>query len=251
MSTDCCDRIALLTDFGDGPYVGQMLLRLSALAPKVAALSLISDLPQYRPDLAGCLLPGLQAGMPNGTLYCCVVDPGVGSDRALLAARSGLDWWLGPDNGLLMPLLRIKEDAVLYRLRWRPERLSASFHGRDWFVPAAARLALGDPVDMERIARDAIVGADWPAQRACVCYVDAFGNLITGLAADSLPANAELQAGQRRLKAARTFSEVSIGEAFWYRNAFDLVEIAVNQGRADQVLDLGLGAPIEVCAPPR
>lgn len=239
-------RIALLTDFGDGPYVGQMRLRLTQLAPSVPIVTLISDLPQFRPDLAAYLLLGLQAGMPSETVYCCVVDPGVGTDREVIIADCGQDWWLAPDNGVLVPLLRSHPGARLYRLRWRPQQLSASFHGRDLFVPAAARLVAGELPDAAPIDPSALVGADWPDERACICYVDAFGNLMTGLRADGLSAIQELQVGGHRLKAARTFAEVARGEAFWYRNAFGLVELAVNQGRADHCLGLDLGAPVSL-----
>ncbi|MEA3641583.1 MAG: SAM-dependent chlorinase/fluorinase [Lamprobacter sp.] len=239
-----CARIALLSDFGDGPYVGQMRLRLTQLAPHIPAVTLISDLPSYRPDLAAYLLPGLQSGMPSETLYCCVVDPGVGTSREVIIARCGADWWLGPDNGLLMPLLQHQVDLDVYRLRWRPQQLSASFHGRDLFVPVAARLVKGELPESEPIALAQLVGADWSEERACVCYIDAFGNLMTGLQAEGLSAGTELLAAGRQLKAARTFADVAVGEAFWYRNAFGLVELAVNQGRADATLGLGLGAPI-------
>ena len=239
-------RIALLTDFADGPYVGQMRLRLTQLAAKFPAVTLISDLPQFSPELAAYLLPGLQAGMPSATVYCVVVDPGVGTDRDVIMAECGEDWWLAPDNGILVPLLRGYPDACVYRLTWRPQRLSASFHGRDLFVPVAARLVAGQLPEAEPIASSALIGADWPQERACICYVDAFGNLITGLCADGLATDCELQAGGHRLTAARTFAEVAPGEAFWYRNAFGLVEIAVNQGRADRSLRLGLGAPVSL-----
>jgi len=247
-----CARIAILSDFGEGPYVGQMQLRLSALASGVPVVRLISDLPPFRPDLAAYLLPGLQAGMPAETLYCCVVDPGVGTHRDVLAVQCGADWWLGPDNGLLVPMLRTVPDACVYRLRWRPRQLSASFHGRDLFVPVAARLAAGELLDAERIDPAQLVGADWPRDSARICYVDAFGNLMTGLLADDLAEDTELQAGALWLRRARTFSDVPIGQAFWYRNAFGLVELALNQGRADVSLGLSLGAPIafRACLPP-
>ncbi|WP_338035915.1 SAM-dependent chlorinase/fluorinase [Halochromatium roseum] len=241
-----CARIALLSDFGVGPYVGQMQLRLTELAPNVPVVTLISDLPPFRPDLAAYLLPGLQSGMPLETVYCCVVDPGVGTSREVIIARRGADWWLGPDNGLLIPLLQGQADIDLYRLSWRPAQLSASFHGRDLFVPVAARLVLGELPTAKRITFTQLVGADWPGERACICYVDAFGNLMTGLQADGLAADAELLAAGQRLKAARTFADVAVGEAFWYRNAFGLVELAVNQGRADARLGLGLGDSVEL-----
>lgn len=246
-----CARIALLTDFGDGPYVGQMRLRLTQLAPSIPAVTLISDLPQFRPDLAAYLLPGLQAGMPPETVYCCVVDPGVGTERDVVLMQCGADWWLAPDNGLLVPLLQRQPSVPLYRLKWRPQTLSATFHGRDVFVPVAALLAAGDLPEAERIEPAQLVGADWPAQCDRICYVDAFGNLMTGLSADSLAGGSELLVAGRRLQAARTFADVATGEAFWYRNAFGLVELAVNQGRADATLGLGLGDAVALHPPIR
>jgi S-adenosylmethionine hydrolase len=244
-------RIALLTDFGVGPYTGQMQLRLTTLAPEVPSVLLISDLPAFRPDLAAYLLPGLARGMPSPTVYACVVDPGVGTARDLLLMRCERDWWLAPDNGLLIPVLRRCPRSQLYRLRWRPPRLSASFHGRDLFVPVAAKLAAtGERPDSEPIDDvSRLAGSDWPSTSAVVCYVDAFGNLITGLDADDLGADAEVGVGGRWLRRARTFAEVRPGEAFWYRNAFDLVEIAVNLGRADEALGRGLGSPVAVRDP--
>lgn len=241
-------RVALLTDFGVGPYIGQMQLLFGALAPNISLVSLIADLPAFRPDLSAYLLPGLARHMPQGTLYVCVVDPGVGSERDVLLACCGDDWWLAPDNGLLVPLLRRQPDAEVFRVRWRPAWMSASFHGRDLFIPLAARLVQGEWPECEQVEVGALINAHWPPYAWQICYVDAFGNLITGLEADRLPAEAELEAGDHRLLPARTFSEVPPGAAFWYRNAFGLVELAVNQGRAEQQLGLGLGALIRRAA---
>ena len=69
---------------------------------------------------------------------------------------------------------------------------------------------------------------------------------MTGLRASSLNRGAVVQAGDRALGFARTFCEVPPGEAFWYENAFGLVELAVNQGRADRALGLRPGDPIRV-----
>lgn len=243
-------RIALLTDFGTGPYVGQMRLLLSALAPSAPAVVLISDLPPFRPELAAYLLPGLQREMPGGTVYTCVVDPGVGTERGVILARCEDDWWLGPDNGLLVPLLRRVPAAEILRVRWRPERLSASFHGRDLFLPIAAALARGTLLDSEPIALADLVNLHWPEQAWRVCYVDAFGNLISGVEADRVSEGSALRIGDSVLSPARTFADVPIGGAFWYRNAFGLVEVAVNQGRADTALACGLASPISIVGLP-
>jgi len=234
-------RIALVTDFGNGPYTGQMHLALSALAEGVSIVSLVSDLVPFRPDLAGFLLPGLMQRMPSPTLYLCVVDPGVGSAREVLAARVGDDWLLGPDNGLLVPSIRREPGAQVYRVRWRPETLSDSFHGRDLFAPIAAMMTGGELPDALLVDLADLHGADWPMMLSKVCYVDAYGNLISGLWADAIPRHTRFEIDGFELGFARTFCEVSPGTPFWYQNAFGLLEIAANQTRADRLLALAPG----------
>lgn len=242
------ERIALATDFGaGGPYLGQMALMLAACAPGVPVIALSSDLPVHAPELAAYLLPALIQGLPPRTLYLCVVDPGVGSDRDVLEVRLGDDWLLAPDNGLLAPLVSRTCGAVeVRRVSWRPEHLSASFQGRDLFVPLAVRLLRGDPIGGVPLGSTPMVGLDWPLDLPRVVYVDTFGNLIVGLRAAGLVPHARIRVGAHSLQFARTFCEVPPGTAFWYSNAFGLVELAVNQGRATDTLDLRVGARVEV-----
>jgi len=87
---------------------------------------------------------------------------------------------------------------------------------------------------------------DWPEDLCEVVYIDHFGNAMTGLRALMLPRDARLVATGRVLEPARTFSDRPPGTAFWYENSNGLVEIAVNQGRADRELGLTIGMPIEI-----
>jgi hypothetical protein len=238
-------QIALLTDFGSGPYVGQVRLRLGALVPGVPVVDLAADLPPFRPDLAAYLLPALARDLPTGTVYVCVVDPGVGGQRAALALEVGGDWYIGPDNGLLALAARGSVGARLLRIDWRPERLSASFHGRDLFAPIAALVCQGRVPESVPLPVAEMVGADWPDERPQVIYADRYGNLVTALRGDRLDRAAVLRVGGIELRFAPTFCAVPPGTAFWYENAFGLVELAVNQGRADVVLGLG---PADVLA---
>ncbi len=238
-------RIALLTDFGTGPYIGQIRLLLAAARPTLPVVDLVADLPPFRPDLAAYLLPGLLRGMPSGTLYLCVVDPGVGTARAILAARIGADWLLAPDNGLLVPLVREAGDGVmLWRVDWRPAVASATFHGRDLFTPIARQICAGSLPAATPMSPTAMAGRDLPRALAAVCYVDHYGNLVSGVRASDVSADAVISIGGTRIRRARTFSDVAVGEPFWYENAFGLLEIAVNQGRADSRLGLHPGDPL-------
>jgi S-adenosyl-L-methionine hydrolase (adenosine-forming) len=233
--------IVLVTDFGDGIFAGQIRARLGHLLPGSPVVDLVHDLPPFRADLAAYLLPALIRDMPGGAIYVCVVDPGVGGARGGLLVRARDCWFIGPDNGLLAPLVRSAEGASVDRIGWCPAVLSASFHGRDWFAPAAARLSAGADLQLTPIDPAEMIGSDWPCERAAVVYVDRFGNLMTGLRASTHCATQSLRVGTRALPHARTFCEVMPGEAFWYENALGLVEIAVNQGRADQLLALSPG----------
>lgn len=236
------ERIALVTDFGPGgPYVGQMRGLLSHLVPATPVFELVSDLPPFLPRLAAYLLPALARDLPKGTCYVCVVDPGVGGDRLALAVEADGDWFVGPDNGLLAPVVRRASRVRALRVDWRPAWCSQSFHGRDLFAPIAAMLCRGEPMAASAVPVASLVGMDDPDDLAAVVYVDYYGNLITGLRAASLSVDCAILVGPRVLSHGRTFCAVPPGTAFWYENAFGLVELAVCQGRADLVLGLRPG----------
>jgi S-adenosylmethionine hydrolase len=160
--------------------------------------------------------------------------------------KVGGDWLLGPDNGLLARVSLRDRAARAWRIGWLPQDLSASFHGRDWFAPAAARLCRGDDLGLSTLDVADLVGADWPDALPAVVYADRYGNLMCGLAAATLPARARIGAAGRVLERACTFCEVPPGEPFWYENALGLAELAVNQGRAQDLLGLAPGDGIEV-----
>jgi hypothetical protein len=129
---------------------------------------------------------------------------------------------------------------------WKPEHLSASFHGRDLFAPVAAMLARGEPPPRRPRKDRADCREDWPDDLSEIVYVDRFGNAMTGLRAAMLPRHARLAAAGRVLERARTFGDQQPGSAFWYENSNGLAEIAVNQGRADRELGLSIGAQVDI-----
>lgn len=248
--------IVLFTDFGpSGPYLGQMKAVLARAAPGVAVIDLLSDAPAFDPRSSAYLLAAYAPEFPAGTVFLCVVDPGVGGARAPLAVSAAGRWYVGPDNGLLAIVMRRAAaggpagGAEVWEIAWRPERLSATFHGRDLFAPVAARLARGEPPPgderpAERVR--AMAGTDWPDDLARIVYIDHYGNAVTGLRAETLDAEAVLRAAGRELRRAVRYSDLPPGAPFWYENANGLAEIAVNQGRAAQDLGLALGTEVAV-----
>ncbi len=240
------EQIALLTDFGPGPYVGQVRLRLHDLIPDRPVVDLVNDLPAFRPDLSAYLLPCLLRDLPASCLCLCVVDPGVGGARDVLLLDADRHWLIGPDNGLLALVAQRARSPRLWRLGWRPRWMSDSFHARDLFVPLAARILRGEDVQASDSPVNAMHGADWPVESARLVYQDHYGNLMTGLRGDGLSREMRIRAGVHLLSHARTFCEVPVGAGFWYENAFGLVELAVNQGSASQVLALRAGDLVEI-----
>ncbi len=244
--------IVLFTDFGVcGPYTGQMKAALCRDAPACALIDLFADAPTCDPRAAAYLLAAYAPEFAAGSVFLCVVDPGVGSDRDGLVVEADGRWYVGPDNGLFeLVARRAVRAARWWSITWRPERLSASFHGRDLFAPVAARLALGHMPPGTPKTGAAHRRVDWADDLAEVIYVDGFGNAMTGVRARVVAAGARLVVGGATLERARTFADVPLGHAFWYENANGLVEIAVNQGRADAALALRPGTPVEIVDAP-
>jgi len=241
--------IILFTDFGIGPYTGQMTAVLRREAPEVPVVELFADAPRHNPRAAAYLLAAYIDEFPPGTVLLCVVDPGVG-DFARRAAAVRVDgrWLVGPDNGLFNVAATRAAETEWWDIEWRPPQLSASFHGRDLFAPVAARLARGEAPPGVRRALAERVQPGWPADLGEIIYIDHFGNAMTGLRARSVAADARLAVHEHVLARARTFSSVPVGAAFWYENANGLIEFAVNQGRANRLLKLAVGAIVDIIA---
>ncbi|MEO5372757.1 MAG: SAM-dependent chlorinase/fluorinase [Alphaproteobacteria bacterium] len=239
--------IVLFTDFGlEGPYVGQMLAVLYREAPGVPVVNLFADAPIFDPMASAYLLAAYVEVFPPGSVFPCVVDPGVGSARAPLVVEADGRWYVGPDNGLFEPILRRATACRAWEIDWRPAVLSASFHGRDLFAPVAAMLARGESPPGRPVAVEALRRTGWPDDLARVVYIDRFGNIMTGLRARLLNREAVLVIRGWRVRWAHTYSDVPVGAVFWYENANGLAELAVNQGAAATVLGVGVGTPVDV-----
>ena len=242
--------IVLFTDFGTtGPYVGQMKSVLCQRAPATPVIDLMHDAPTFDPQAAAYLLAAMVNEFPSECVFLCVVDPGVGSQRKPLIARIDERWFVGPGNGLFHIVAQRAQDpdaVKWWEITWQPERLSSSFHGRDLFAPVAAMLANGEAPPGKRVDLPSDRSAQWPSDLAKIIYIDHFGNAMTGIRASTLDTDQVITAGGWELCRASTFSDVPVGQGFWYQNSNGLVELAVNQGRADEVLRLKTGDDVLV-----
>lgn len=242
--------IVTFTDFGvSGPYLGEMRIALQRHAPGIAVVDLMSDAPCFNPRASSYLLAAIARRLPPNSVVLAVVDPGVGGSREPVALCADTLWYVGPDNGLLDVVSMHADMSTWWRICWRPDELSASFHGRDLFAPVAGRLALGRPPPEGYLDRMTTRSVDAPLDVAEVIYLDGYGNAVTGLRALALHPESTLEVRGTTIGGATTFSAVSVGQAFWYENSMGLAEVAVNQGSAADLLGLQIGTALAVKPP--
>jgi S-adenosylmethionine hydrolase len=235
--------IVLITDFGvAGPYTGQLQAVLYQQAPGVPVVSLFADLPAFDIEAAAYLLPAYACRFAPGTVFLCVVDPGVGSERPAVIVEADGRWYVGPNEGLFAVLARRSRQLACWRLDV-PTGAAPSFHGRDVFAPAAARLARHGPVPGTPVPVATLFRPDWPDDLWRVVYVDHYGNALTGLRATALQADTTLVLNGFLLRHARTFTDMHDSQVCWYENSNGLVEFAMNRGRADVALGIRVGTP--------
>lgn len=237
--------ITLLTDFGsaDG-YVGEMKGVLATYAPDCTVVDIAHDIAAHDVESGRLALARYWRRFPEGTVHVVVVDPRVGGPRVALAVESEGRFLVGPDNGVLSAaLLYPGARCVVLPV---PSSASPTFHGRDVFAPAAARLgqgvmldALGTPFSEPIVLRtpEATRLADG-ATSGTVIAIDRFGNVITNLVARR---GGTIEVGGRTLSIANTYSDVPTGAAVALIGSSGLVEIAVRDGCAAAELRLARG----------
>ena len=238
--------IILFTDYGlIGPYIGQVEAVLHTASPQSRVINLFTDLPRQNPKASAYLLAACTCNYPEGTIFFCVVDPGVGSftDKPVVMKLDN-HWYVGPDNGIFDIVTRRSEKTECWKINWRPEKLSATFHGRDLYAPVCAMIANGLDIPGEKIKwKD---NHQWPDNLNEIIYIDHFGNCMTGMHASSVDKSSVLIINDRNLDYVSIFSNSDTGQPFWYVNSNELVEIAVNKGSAKTVLGLEVGQCIEI-----
>ena len=257
--------VALLTDFGvqDG-YVGMMKGVILTIAPGASIVDLSHDVAMGDVRAAAYILLVSYRFFPGGTVFCCVVDPEVGTRRHALAAELECGGRscrvVCPDNGLLTPLLHRVTDVVrLADARYHLDKVSATFHGRDIFAPAAAHLARGERIAAlgPALNRETLRTLPWPRPLRCdsgwrgeVIHVDRFGNLITNIGHEELtrPLNTyRVGCGGAEVHGIhRTFADVPDKELVAYLGSSDLLELAVRGGSAAKSLQAGVGHGVSV-----
>jgi S-adenosylmethionine hydrolase len=251
--------LTLTTDFGPhGGYVAEMKGVVLGMVPDATIVDVCHTIAPHAVAEGAFVLERLPGAFPNGTVHLAVVDPGVGTDRRLVAAEAAGQWWLGPDNGLFARVLRAHPPSRAFAITnaaLRRHEVSSTFHGRDILAPAAAHLLWGDrphllgpEVDPGGLVPlgdlDPVATPDGLAGR--VQCVDAFGNLLTNVPAAALAGGGwTVEAGGQALGGlVRTYGERPAGTAVALVGSGGYLEVAVVQGSAARSLGLGVGSVV-------
>lgn len=244
--------LTFLSDFGNADsYVGEVKGVLATMAPGIPVIDVTHEIPPGDIRSAAHVLGRVWHRYPAGTVHLVVVDPGVGGVREALAVECGGHRFVGPDNGVLTAALQAGIPEVVAIPV--PVGAAPTFHGRDLFAPAAARLATGASLweigsPLGRPPETLNIPVPWYQGKSVVgevLYVDRFGNLVTNLTEDLVPGYAVLEIEDFVIgPVRRTFADVPSGELLAYMGSGNTVEIAVRDGSAARRLGTGVGGQV-------
>lgn len=269
--------VAILTDFGlRDTYVGTMKAVMLSIEPGLQLVDITHAIEAQNVREGAFALLNSYSYFPAGTVFCVVIDPGVGSARLPIAVSFGGYFFVAPDNGVLSFLLsttNISYSAVaLEELRFRRSTVSRTFHGRDIFAPAAAHLATS-PHLFNAMGKELDTVFTFPAPQFSfgrerltgeVVHIDHFGNMITSIGKLSWLNDDNLELDplwhgdipSMRFAAAATnttihsqtihgishaYHEAPLGEIIAQIDSNGFLEIGANHASAAERLDVQLG----------
>ncbi len=275
--------IAFLTDFGTSDaYVGTMKGVVHSICPTARIVDITHEIRPQDIRQAAYLLLTAYRFFPPETIFVVIVDPGVGTARAPIAVATPHGTFVAPDNGVLsyaLAGLPISAQVTLSNPAFHLNSVSATFHGRDIFSPAAAHLANGTPITHLGPHHDTLCRLPDPVLittsdgiRGEVLHIDHFGNIITSIGdlawqnngvlvlnpRFGLPAafscrfdarSAVLVVGDRHFEGIRhTYGEVASGSFTALVGSSGQLELGINQGCAVQSCSVRLGDPVTLHA---
>jgi len=259
--------IILLTDFGltDG-YVGTMKGVISSISPEVTVYDLTHEIPAQDIEAASVVLSSAYRFFPKQSIFVAVVDPGVGSERPIIALKTDLYIFLAPDNGLLSLVAErenIRSIVKVVNKRFFLKDVSSTFHGRDIFAPVAGYLSLGVrmeeigvPIqDIVKLSLSEVRIAPRRSLTGKVIYIDRFGNIMTNISEENFLSFTEgVKTGKIACEIKRKtvtkfvdyYNQGSPGELIMLKGSSGYLEISINKGRASDMLKTSPGDTVEI-----
>ncbi len=246
--------VTITTDFGEHFATAQMEGVLLGINPTVKIVNITDHVRPFNILEGSFILMQTSRFFPSGTIHVAIVDPGVGSKRRGLVIKTHKSYFIGPDNGLFMPIIKnqVFEWAIAIDEEHFPNK-SNTFHGRDVFIKIAGFLSRGDDVSKlgDKIDLAALVPMDLHLDQ--IVHIDGFGNIKINRAALTVPFGTVVPVVHKEreftARYERTFSDVGIGEWVLAVGSHDVLELAMNQGNASKVLGARVGDVVSVTEP--
>ncbi|RKZ01291.1 MAG: hypothetical protein DRQ10_02385 [Candidatus Hydrothermota bacterium] len=251
--------VAMISDFGlEDYYVGVMKAVMLSINENLKFIDITHEIPPFGVIPAQFILKISYKYFPPKTVFLTVVDPGVGSERRAMVLKTENYYFVGPDNGVFTYFMDEKAQAFELPI---PQNASRTFHGRDVFAPAAAKLASGvkpedlgkpfdDPVKVE-IPVPEPIGLEGEALKAMVLYIDRFGNLITNVPAEMvMDKDIRVEINGIEVSGLKSsYSEVDRKEPLALIGSSNYLEISVREGNAQEFFGAEMFTPVIVKFP--
>ncbi len=252
--------ITLLSDFGD-VYPASMKGVILNINPGANIVDISHSVPPHDVHAGAFVLMTCARYFPSGTVHIAVVDPGVGAGRRAIAVRTEpadnrVHYFIGPDNGLLIPAAKSLGDFKVYEITNTAlfrKNISSTFHGRDIFAPVGAHISIG--LNISEVGRQIFdyVYLDFgegikkdDSLQGSVIYIDTFGNIVTNIPAGIVEFSHgdALEVDKKQVLFRSSYGFCIEGEPLALIGSHGYLEIAVNRGSAAEFFNKKLGDKI-------
>ena len=249
--------IGLLTDFGiSDSYVAILKGKILSIAPHVSIIDISHNIQSHNINQAAFILWSTYQHFPKNSIFICIVDPGVGTDRKILCAKNKDYLFLAPDNGILKYIFaysRITRIVSVENQNYFSNQISNTFHGRDIFAPVAAHLAnglsinkLGPIVEPKTKAEYFLSPSDKTIKvyKGKIIHIDRFGNLITNVLLNKQRIKSvEIKIGKTKIKEyAFNYASAESNKPFMIVGSSGLLEISTKNKSAAKILNVKLNS---------
>ena len=247
--------VVLLTDFGDKDgFAGVLKGVILSINPEARVIDLSHGVEPFNVLEAALILKAHYSYFPKGSVFVCVVDPGVGSERRALALECGDYSFVAPDNGLLDLVVEdIKSPpkvVVIENKKYLLPKRNDTFHGRDVFSPVAAHLSKGVPLEEMGSAVEYVPRLGFPKSRRVgewiegeIVYFDRFGNAVSNIPCGDYRYG--VLRGEK-LKVVSHFLASPKGEPALVCGSFGFMEVFLPMDNAKETLKLRVGETLRV-----
>jgi S-adenosylmethionine hydrolase len=247
--------ITLITDFGHkDAYTAMMKGVILSINKNAVLVDITNSINTGSIFQAASILKETYRYFPEGTVHVAVVDPGVGGKRKPMAFETEGHFFVGPDNGLFWPILEEAEHPAPVELteeKYFLKHITKTFHGREIFAPVAAHISMGIDINQLGITLPEPVGLNIPHPYISgnsllgeIIRVDNFGNIISNISNKDLDdflenSPAVISIGDLKIEGiSKIYNDVEEGKLLALLNSSNLLEIAVNLGRASEYIGM-------------